>query len=205
MEQLHSFMEHQKLERLRAIYIDAQDGFSTMKIKSIAQARGLNLSKILENIIVVKVGTTREQEQCIESLQNKINSESGIKLLIVDSMTRLYRAEFTERSQLVEKQSKMSKYLYKLSRVAKINNVAVVITNEVHSNPRHYNEADKLQPVGGNVLSCPCRYIVNLEYYGIQYRRATLEKSPNMPTFSISLIMDNKGFRDEDPFPHAPE
>ena len=38
----------------KAIYIDTQDGFSSMKIKSIAQARGLNLSKILKNTTVAK-------------------------------------------------------------------------------------------------------------------------------------------------------
>ena len=188
----------------KVIYIDTQDGFSITKIKSIAQARELSPGKILENIIVVKIGTTREQEQCIESLQNKINSESGVKLLIVDSMTHLYRAEFTERSQLVRRQSKMSKYLQLLLRVAQTNSVAVVITNEVHSNPQPYSYSDKLQPAGGNVLSYPCKYIVNLEDRGFQYRSARLEKSPNLSAFSVPLIIDNKGFTDENPFPPEP-
>ncbi len=184
----------------RAIYIDTQDGFSTKKIESNAQARGLNLSKILENIIVVKVDTAREQEQCIESLQNKMNSESGVKLLIVDSMTHLYRAEFIERSQIPERQSKMNKYLHILLRIAKTNGVAVVITNQVHSNPRPYAEADKLQPIGGNILSYSSKYVVNIEGYGIQYRRAILEKHPYTSHFSVPLMIYDGGFVDRDPF-----
>src|SRR6185437_7483389 len=82
----------------RAIYIDTQDGFSTLKIKSIAHARGLNLSKILENTAVAKVGTTSDLEQCIKSAKSKIKSEPNIKLLILDSMTHLYKLEYPERS-----------------------------------------------------------------------------------------------------------
>jgi RecA/RadA recombinase len=184
----------------KVIYIDTEDGFSSTKIRYIAQARGLSLGEILRNTTVAKVGTVREQEQCIESLQNKINSESGIKLLIVDSMTHLYRAEFTERSELSERQAKLSKYSHLLSRIAQTNNIAVVITNQVHSNPRPYSESDKLKPIGGNVLSYPCKYIVSLEDYGSQYRRATLEKSPYRPPFSLPLMIGNRGFEDKDPF-----
>ncbi len=68
------------------------------KIKSIARTRGLNPSKILENTTVAKAGTTSEQEQCIESAKIKIKSESDVKLLILDSMTHLYKLEYPERS-----------------------------------------------------------------------------------------------------------
>ena len=115
----------------------------TAKVKSIAQARGLNSDNILKNVIVAKTYTTRKLEYCIESTQSKIKTERGVKLLIVDSMTHLYKTEFTERSQLPERQAKMSKYLHILLRLAHMNCVAVVITNQVHSNPNSNSEADK--------------------------------------------------------------
>lgn len=183
----------------RAIYIDTQDGFSTIKIKSITQARGLNLSKILKNTTVAKVGTTSELEQCIKSAKIKIKSESGVKLLILDSMTHLYKVEYPERSQLTVRQSKISKYLHMLLRIAQTNSVAVVITNQVHSNPQSYSEADRLQPIGGNVLPYSSKYVVNIKKYGILYRTATLEKHPYISHFSLSLMIDNRGFVDRDP------
>ena len=184
----------------KAVYIDTQDGFSPKKIKSIADARGLNCDKIMENILVAKADTTKKLEHYIELAQSKITSASGLKLLIVDSLTHLYKVEFTERPQLPERQSRMSKYLHMLLIIAQRNDVAVVITNQVHSNPNSYSEADKLQPIGGNVLSYSSKYVVNLEEYGFQYRRAILEKSPYRPHFSLYLKIDYNGFMDENPF-----
>ena len=184
----------------KAIYIDTQDGFSSMKIKSIARTRELNPSKILEKTTVAKVHTTSEQEQCIESAKIKIKSESGAKLLIIDSLTYLYKMEYPERSQLTIRQSKRSKYLHMLLQIAQTNDIAVVITNQVHSNPQPYSEADRLQPIGGNVLSYPCKYIINIESWGDQYRRAILEKHPYRPHFSVPLMIVDRGFSDKDPF-----
>jgi len=156
----------------KSIYIDTQDGFSPAKIKFMAQVRELNSDKILENIIIAKAGSTTKLDYCIKSVQSKIDSEPDTRLLIVDSMTHLYKVEYTERSQLPDRQSKLNKILHMLSTIAHKNNVAVVITNQVHSNPSPYFEAEKLIAIGGNVLSYPCKYIVNLENHGLQYRRA---------------------------------
>jgi RecA/RadA recombinase len=183
-----------------SIYIDTQGGFSSMKIKSIAQTRGLNSSKILENITVAKANTTSEQEQCIESIKIKIKSGSNIKLLILDSMTHLYKVEYPERSQLTVRQSKISKYLHLLLQIAQTNDIAVVITNQVHSNPQPYSGSNKLQPIGGNILSYPCKYIINIESWGDPYRRAVLEKHPYRPHLSVPLMIDDRGFSDRDPF-----
>ena len=189
----------------RVIYINTQDGFSTIKIKSLAQARGLDASKILENTSVAKVCTTSEQEQCIESAKIKINSEPSIKLLILDSMTPLYKVEYPERSHLTVRQSKISKYLHMLLRIAQTNDIAIVITNQVHSNLQQCSEAEKLQPMGGNVLSCSSKYILNIEDNGFQYRRTILEKHPYRPHISVQLMIDGRGFVDRDPFTQADE
>jgi len=159
-------------QQYKAIYIDTQDGFSPTKIKFMAEVRELNSDKILENIIIAKAGSTTKLDYCIKSVQSKIDSEPDTRLLIVDSMTHLYKVEYTERSQLPDRQSKLNKILHMLSTIAHKNNVAVVITNQVHSNPSPYFEAEKLIAIGGNVLSYPCKYIVNLENHGLQYRRA---------------------------------
>ena len=115
-------------------------------------------------------------------------------------MTHLYKVEYPERSQLTVRQSKISKYLHMLLRIAQTNSVAVVITNQVHSNPQSYSEADRLQPIGGNIISYSSKYIVNIKGYGFQYRTAILEKHPYRPHFSVLLMIDNRGFVDRDPY-----
>jgi DNA repair protein RadA len=180
----------------KSIYIDTQDGFSPAKIKFMAQVRELNSDKILENIIIAKADTTTKLEYCIKSVQSKIDSEPDTRLLIIDSMTHLYKVEYTERSQLPEKQSKLNKYLHMLLTTARKNDIAVVITNQVHSNPQSYSEADRLQPIGGNVLSYSSKYVVDIKKYGIVNCIAILEKHPYRPHFSVRLIIDERGFVD---------
>jgi RecA/RadA recombinase len=186
----------------KIMYIDTEDGFSTAKIKSVAEARGLNCDKILKNIIPVQVHTTKKLQKCIELAENEMKSKPSIKLLIVDSLTYLYRVEFTERSQLPERQAKMSKVIHTLLRIARMNEAAIVVTNQIHSNPRPYSEADKLKAVGGNILSHSCKYIINIENWGERYRRAILEKHPYRPHSSLWLLIDDKGFVDRDPYQH---
>lgn len=71
---------------------------------------------------------------------------SGVKLLIVDSMIALYRHEYQQRSELQERQRKLSKYMHMLQRVARQNRIAVVVTNQVQSYQDRYTAARNLHP-----------------------------------------------------------
>ena len=96
-------------------------------------------------------------------------------LLIVDSVTNLYRTDFNGRGELSARQTHLGKFLRTLQRLADevrtliplvwlvIKNVylfkfgvAVVITNQVMSNPDAsagpYAGNDK-KPIGGNILA----------------------------------------------------
>jgi hypothetical protein len=75
----------------------------------------------------------------------------------------------------------------------------VVITNQVHSNPDPYSEADSLVPIGGNAIAYPSRYIIDLELMGSTYRRAVLKKSPLKSSMSSHLMIDEIGFVDKGP------
>ena len=185
--------------QFKSIYIDTEGGFSGMRIKSIAQARGLDSEKILDNIKIAKANITREQESYIETSQSMINSDPAIKLLILDSMTNLYRLEYPDRSSLSKRQATLSKYMYLLSRIAKNSGVAVVITNQVQSNPNPYSVADKLIPIGGNAIAYPSRYIINLELMGSTYRNAVLKKSPLKAPASKPVMIYEGGFVDQGP------
>ena len=60
-----------------------------------AKARGLDLTNILQNIIVALPKDSKEQESCIEEACSTVRSNnSKIKLLIIDSIMFHYRAEY---------------------------------------------------------------------------------------------------------------
>ena len=185
--------------QFKSIYIDTEGGFSGTRIKSIAQARGLDYEKILDNINIAKANSTKEHESYIETSQSMINSDPAIKLLIIDSMMNLYRLEYPDRSILSKRQARISKYMYLLSKIAENSGVAVVITNQVQSNPNPYSVADKLIPIGGNAIAYPSRYIINLELMGSTYRNAVLKKSPLKAPASKPVMIYEGGFVDQGP------
>jgi RecA/RadA recombinase len=57
------------------------------------------------------------------------------KLVIIDGIISLRRAEFAGRGTLADRQHGLNGMLHKIIRLAEIINIAVVITNQVQSSP----------------------------------------------------------------------
>jgi DNA repair protein RadA len=86
----------------------------------------------------------------IQDLGKSIEEYKG-KLVIVDSIIALNRAEFTGRGTLAERQQRLKIILHKLNRLAEVHNIAVVITNQVQSQPDDFFSGGN-GPTGGNVM-----------------------------------------------------
>ena len=58
-----------------------------------------------------------------------------VKLVIVDSLTSHFRAEFVGRGMLASRQQKLNKHLKELKQLSDVQNALVLVTNQVMSNP----------------------------------------------------------------------
>ena len=112
-------------------WIDCEDTFRPERIRQIAQARGYNPDQVLANIHVAKVTSTAEQFGALEALPKNTKP----KLLIVDGVTTLFRAEYIGREQLVEKQQQLRRFLHRLKTYSRDHKVPTIITNQVYANP----------------------------------------------------------------------
>jgi DNA repair protein RadA len=177
-----------------AIYIDSEGSFRPERIKEIAKARGFDSKQILQRILVTKALDIKQLESRIESACSKIDSDSDskIKLLIVDSIIYHYRAECAGRSKLPEKIQRLNKYMHLLLKTASSNAVAVVVTNHQtqSSVDGTYN---RVVPLGGNVMSYASKYRIHLDYRG-GYRCARLDLGPCPPQNDISFAINKRGF-----------
>jgi DNA repair protein RadA len=186
----------------QAIYIDTEGSFREEKIESIATARGLDWTNIFPNIQVLQPKDSKQQESYIEDACSVIkSSNSKVQLLIVDSMMFHYIAEYPGRSGLSKRAHSLNIYMHMLHNLAQINkNIAVLITNQSTSNPRHDEfEAKSPQPFGGKVISNTITYIVNLECGGGYFASnidARLIKSPVSSFNSRPLKVVESGFVD---------
>ncbi|MPZ07887.1 MAG: DNA repair and recombination protein RadA, partial [Nitrososphaeraceae archaeon] len=130
------------------IYIDTEGTFRPERLNQIARARGFDPMLVLKNIAICKVYNSSHLELIIKDLGRYIN-EFNAKLVIIDSIVSLHRAEFPGRGTLADRQQRLNSILHKLVRVAEIFNIAVVITNQVQSSPDTFF-GDPTKAAGGN-------------------------------------------------------
>ncbi len=132
------------------LFIDTENTFRPERIVQIARALKLEPEKVLRNIYVARAFNSSHQMLLIEKAPETIEDKK-IKLIVVDSLTSHFRADFSGRGELAGRQQKLNRHLHQLQRLADAYNLAVYITNQVMSDPAMLF-GDPTRPVGGNIL-----------------------------------------------------
>jgi DNA repair protein RadA len=177
------------------LYIDTESTFRPERIAQIAKARNMDVDKMLENIHVAKVYNASHLELIIKALGSLIQ-QNGIKLVIVDSIISLHRAEFVGRGTLSERQQKLNAIMHRLKRIAEIYNIAIVITNQVQASPDTYF-GDPTKAAGGNIIGHASTYRVYLRKAGVE-RKAIMIDSPCHPYGDTNFVITEGGIGDPD-------
>ncbi len=139
----------------KAVFIDTEGTFRPDRIKQIAEAIGANPEKILKNILVARAFNSDHQILLLDKIGEMIKDGEPIRLVIIDSLTAHFRAEYAGRGQLADRQQKLNRYLHNLMRIAEQYNLAVYVTNQVLSNPAMMF-GDPTTAVGGNIVGHAC-------------------------------------------------
>ena len=135
----------------KAVYIDTENTFRPERVSQMATAVGADLQQILDGIYVARAHTTDHQMLLAEKAA-EIAKTDGVKLLVIDSLTALFRTEYCGRGALAERQQKLGRHIAELHKLAELNDVAVFVTNQVQSRPDVFF-GDPTRPVGGHVLA----------------------------------------------------
>ncbi len=139
----------------KAVFIDTEGTFRPARIKQIAEKLGANPEKVLKNILVARAFNSDHQMLLLEKVGEMIKNGEPIKLVIVDSLTAHFRAEFSGRGQLADRQQKLNRYLHDLMKLAETHNLAIYVTNQVMSNPAQMF-GDPTTAIGGNIVGHAC-------------------------------------------------
>ncbi len=177
-----------------AIYIDTEGTFRPERLVDMAEALGLDPAKVLKNVIWARAYNSDHQILlCDQAME--MASEKNAKLLVVDSVTSHFRAEYTGRGTLAARQQKLNKHLHHLQRGAEINNMAVYITNQVMARPDAFF-GDPTAPVGGHVLAHVPQTRCYLRKSKGERRICRLVDSPNLPEGEAVFTVTKAGIRD---------
>ncbi|MEK6855610.1 MAG: DNA repair and recombination protein RadA [Nanoarchaeota archaeon] len=139
----------------KAVFIDTEGTFRPERIRQIAEGLGANPEKVLKNILVARAFNSDHQILLIDKINEMINDGEPIKIVIIDSLTAHFRAEFAGRGQLADRQQKLNRYLHNLMKMAEQNNLAVYVTNQVMANPAMMF-GDPTTAIGGNIVGHAC-------------------------------------------------
>ncbi|MDI6730476.1 MAG: DNA repair and recombination protein RadB [Candidatus Altarchaeum sp.] len=142
------------LREKKIIFIDTEGGFSVERIKQIANEKA---ASALKNIILIEPTTYEEQKTAIDGVEKMMQERIG--LIIVDSITMLYRLE--EANNIDERQERqilLGKQLEILLRTSRKFNIPIIMTNQVYTDI----ETKEISPVGGEILKYWCKVIVEV-------------------------------------------
>jgi len=177
-----------------AAYMDCEGTFRWERIKQMAEAKGLNPDKVMDNILYIRVASSDHQMAVVDDLYKMI-PEYNIGLVIIDSVTGHFRAEYPGRENLAVRQQKLNRHLRQLMKLAETYNVAVVVTNQVMARPDVFY-GDPTQPVGGHVLYHVPGVRVYLRKSRGGKRIARIVDAPHLPEGEAIFKITDKGIED---------
>lgn len=163
-----------------AVFIDTENTFRPERIKQFAQGFDYDPDKALENIKVARAFNSDHQMILAEKVEELIKEGHNVKLLVVDSLTAHFRAEFVGRGTLADRQQKLNKHMHTLALLADKYNICVYVTNQVMAKPDAFF-GDPTEAIGGHIVGHNSTFRIYLRRGKKNTRVAKLVDSPNLP------------------------
>jgi DNA repair protein RadA len=176
------------------IFIDTENTFRADRVYQIAEQNGLDPEIILTRIYHCRIYNSLELELVINNLGKSIEQYNA-RLVIIDSIISLHRAEFSGPETLAERQQRLAKMLNKLRKYADVYNIAIVVTNQVVSTPQSSQFGlDSLKAAGGNIMGHGTTYRIFLKKSG-RNRAAVMYDSPSHPYQQVKFAISDAGIQ----------
>jgi len=176
------------------LWVDTENTFRPERIVQIAKGLKLDPEKTLKNILVARAFNSEHQMLLVEKAPEMIE-QNKIKLIIIDSITSHFRADFIGRGELANRQQKLNKHLHQLQRLADAYNLAIYITNQVMARPDMLF-GDPTSPIGGHVLAHQATYRCYLRRGRENTRICRLVDSPGLPESEAVFKITEAGIKD---------
>ena len=153
------------LDGFKVIYIDTE-GVSMERLR---QLSGSEFEKVSRNILFSTPYNFIEQTKLIEKGIKLIESRGKIGLIVVDSLTMLFRSH---RADDQEDRKELNEQLSMLLSAARKNDLPALVTSQVYTNI----DRGTFEPLGGHALNHAAKTILRLERLDNRKRIATLIK-----------------------------
>ncbi|ADQ66413.1 DNA repair and recombination protein RadB [Halogeometricum borinquense DSM 11551] len=168
------------------VYIDTE-GLSVDRFQQLAEhvaGPEQSIEDVTSRLIVSEAHDFEEQE---EAVRDTTEFAEQADLVVLDSATGFYRLERTMDKDGGESLRRVARQVTHLLSLARKHDLAVVITNQVFSDP----DSDQIRALGGHTLEHWTGAVLRIDRFRGGNRRATLEKHRAKPagetaTFEIT-------------------
>jgi DNA repair protein RadA len=177
-----------------AFFIDTENTFRPERIVQMAEAYELKPDKVLEKIHVARAYNSSHQMLLVDKVK-ELSKGNPARLLVVDSLTAHFRAEYVGRGALADRQQKLNRHMHDLLKWSDVNNGVVCVTNQVAAKPDAFF-GDPTRPIGGHIVGHTATFRVYLRKSKGPKRIARLIDSPHLPEGEAVFSIIDKGIRD---------
>ena len=182
----------------KAIMLDTENTFRADRIRDFAKANGVDEEDALSRIFVARAFNSDHQMLMVDEVERLLQREKGYRILVVDSLTSHFRAEYSGRGTLAVRQQRLNEHMHKLLKLADLYNLVVLVTNQVSASPGVLY-GDPTVPVGGNIVGHSSTVRIYMRYGKEGSIYAKLVDSPNMPQSDCNYYVTRDGFEEEKP------
>jgi RecA/RadA recombinase len=113
---------------IKVLYVDSDHSFTQQRFQQIAKKDAQAVSEL---IMLFLPENFAEQRRLVETLENYVTPSLG--LVIIDSMSSLYRAAFSRADSIFTLNRDLSRQLAYLSELSASARIASIITSQVHA------------------------------------------------------------------------
>jgi DNA repair protein RadA len=187
------------------IMIDTENTFRPERIKQMVEGlselygEDYDYEEFLKHIHVARAYNSNHQILLVDAASELANqlkdSDKPVRLLIVDSLTAHFRAEYIGRGTLADRQQKLNKHLHDIQRFGDLNNAVVLVTNQVMSKPDAFF-GDPTKPIGGHILGHTSTFRLYMRKSKGDKRIVKLVDAPNLPDAEAVISVTTPGLRD---------
>lgn len=162
----------------RVLFLDTEGGIAVERIRQMTPV----WEQVLERIFFINPINFNEQKEIFDKVRDTLPENLG--LIVVDSISMLYRLELGRSEEVYEVNSALGKQIAALVEIARRKKIPVLITTQVYAD---FDNRDKVKMVGGDLLRYGSKCLLELQGLA-KCRRIILRKHRSLPEGSEILF-----------------
>lgn len=171
----------------RVLWLDTESSFKPWNIRANALRHGLDPDVALGNIGRAEIVFSGQINEIFESIP-QLCAEQDYKLVVIDSFTGLFRAEYTGLENMRIRQQDMNALLNQMRRVATATDAIFVYSNQVMAKISSYG-GNPNSPVGGHIISHASDYRFYTRRTKGDTRKIELQDNAGLPEFDVEVFV----------------